>query len=108
MSPGSWSCPRPNSNAGGNLCGCGGLDYKINRPIAARFQADYIQTHFFWNESKQCWVVDRHCAEVLAPVSDGERCRKKYQHFISYFFSTGIQYPPNPGLTRHRAIRLES
>src|SRR5258708_18433739 len=25
----------------------GGLDYKIIRPIAARFQADYIQTHFF-------------------------------------------------------------
>ncbi len=25
----------------------GGLDYKIIRPIAARFQADYIQTHLF-------------------------------------------------------------
>ena len=25
----------------------GGLDYKIIRPIAARFQADYIQTRFF-------------------------------------------------------------
>lgn len=25
----------------------GGLDYKIIRPIAARFQADYIRTSFY-------------------------------------------------------------
>lgn len=43
----------------------GGLDYKLVRLLAWRFQADYIHSHLFDVSQKQCPGVDGDCAAAL-------------------------------------------